>query len=69
MLGGQPELGVVGEAERGVVGVERGVHAQVVRLVPLVQRAVHLLHDVVQDAAVRRVANEQHLEQESCNMS
>lgn len=62
LVGGQPELRVVGEADGGPAPVHVPVDADVVGLVPLVQRPVHALDHVVQDAPVGGVADEQQLE-------
>ena len=60
--GGQPELGVVEEGDGRPLRVQVRVDAAVVRLVPLAQRPVHLLHHVVHHAPVGRVADEQQLQ-------
>lgn len=62
LVGGQPELRVVGEADGRPAPVHVPVDADVVGLVPLVQRPVHALDHVVQDAPVGGVADEQQLQ-------
>ena len=63
MEGWQPELRVVGEGEAGGVVVDGRVDTQVMGLVgPFPQRAVDTLGNVVQDASVGGVTDEQHLQ-------
>ena len=54
----QPELWVVGEAERSPPSVQVGVELSVVGLVPPIEGAIYTLHQVVHDATVGWVSNE-----------